>query len=127
MHAAVVSRETVPESRSASDRHRYGHDARSVRGARLQKKLLDSALALIAEGNLRPGLTQIVTRAGVRSTAVNEQFGYLHLLFRQLVRERPLDVLVALRLPGDVPERERIELAWMILTGTRPDRLEALS
>lgn len=120
---ADVSREATSKTVSASSRHRYGFDARSVRGARLQKKLMDAALVLIAGGDLRPSLTDITARAGVRPNAINEQFGYLHLLFRQLVRERPVDVLVALRLPGDLPEVERIELAWMILTGSRPDKL----
>lgn len=123
MLAAGVSRDTNPEIHSASTRHRYGFDARSVKGARLQKKLLDAALALIADGKLRPSLTEITARAGVRPNTINEQFGYLHLLFRQLVRERPLDVLAALRLPGDLPERERIEMAWMILAGVRRDRI----
>jgi hypothetical protein len=115
--------DAVAGGSAASSRHRYGFDARSVRGARLQKKLLDAALVLIDGGNLRPSLTDITAWAGVRPNCINEQFGYLHLLFRQLVRERPVDVLVALRLPGDLPEAERIELAWMILTGSRPEKL----
>lgn len=127
MLAADVSRDTTSERHSASSRHRYGYDARSVKGARLQKKLLDAALALIDGGNLRPSLTEITARAGVRPNAINEQFGYLHLLFRQLVRERPLDVLAALRLPGDLTEPERVEMAWMVLAGCRPDKHGNLS
>jgi hypothetical protein len=119
---ASVSRDTTSERRSSLRAARYG-DARSVRGARLRKKLLDAALALIADGKVRATLLQICTRAGVRPNAINEQFGYGHLLYRQLVRERPVDVLVALRLPGDLPEADRIELAWMILTGSRPEKL----
>jgi len=128
---ALLSESTAADAvaggSAASSRHRYGFDARSVRGARLQKKLLDVALDLISAGNLRPSLTEITAAAGVRPNVINEQFGYLHLLLRQLVRERPVDVLVALRLPGDLPEAERLELAWMILTGCRPDRMGTLS
>lgn len=112
---------------AAASRHRFGFDARSVKGARLQKKLLDAALELIGAGNLRPAAAEITERAGLRANVMNEQFGYLHLLLRQLIRERPVDVLLALRLPGDLPERERLELAWMILTGCRPDRIGTLS
>ena len=127
---ASLSESAGPEALTggllASSRHRHGFDARSVKGARLQKKLLDAALELIAGGNLRPSLTEITARVAVRPNAINEQFGYLHLLLRQLVRERPVDVLAALRLPGDLPERERLELAWMIVAGCRPDRIGTL-
>jgi len=127
---ALLSRATAADALAggtAASRHRHGFDARSVKGARLQKKLLDAALELIGAGNLRPSAAEITARAGVRPNVMNEQFGYLHLLLRQLVRERPVDVLVALRLPGDLPEAERLELAWMILTGCRPDRMGTLS
>lgn len=121
-----VSRDTSSERRSSLRAARYG-DAKSVRGARLRKRLLDAALDLIADGKLRATPLQISVRAGVRPNAINEQFGYGHLLYRQLVRERSLDVLVALRLPGALTERERLELAWMVLTGCRPDKMGNLS
>ncbi len=121
-----VSRGTISERRSSLRAARYG-DAKSVRGARLRKRLLDAALTFIADGKLRATPLQIAQKAKVRPNAINEQFGYGHLLYRQLVRERSLDVLVALRLPGDLSERERIELAWMVLTGCRPDKLGNLS
>lgn len=126
MHAVHdVSRETQPVRRSLAA-VRAG-EAKSVKGARVRIRLFDAALALIDEGNLRPGHREIAVRAGVRPNAINEQFGYVHLLHRQLVRERPLDVLVALRLPGALPERERIEMAWMIVAGCRPDRMGTLA
>lgn len=57
----------------------------------------------------------------------------MDLAIPQVVRHKPTgDLLITVEryganLPGDLPERERIELAWMILTGCRPDRMGTLS
>lgn len=115
-----VSRETQPARRSLAAM-RAG-EARSVKGARVRQRLFEAALGLISEGTLRPGFGEVALRAGVRTNAINEQFGYHHLFLRQLLRERMLDVLAAMDLPPALTAQERVDMAWMIVTGgRRPD------
>lgn len=113
---ADVSRETFSERRSVS-RSRYGN-AKSVRGARMQKKLLDAAFALVSSGNLRPTAGEIATHAGVRKNAVNEQFGYTAELYQALVVDRLTDLRRVLGVPALLPLVEQEHLVWLIVAGT---------
>ncbi|WP_425065594.1 hypothetical protein [Reyranella sp.] len=121
MHAAAnVSRETFSEPRSFS-RSRYGN-AKSVKGARMQQKLLDAAFALVAAGTLRPSSAEIAARANVRRNAVNEQFGYTAELYEALASDRFVDLRRVLGIPALLPLADQQRLVWLIVAGVEKPR-----
>ncbi len=86
-------------------------DGRTARSARTRDAVVESFLALIDEGHLRPTAKQVSERAGVSLRSVFQHFADLESLFaaaadRQVERLQAL----AVRIPADAPFEERLRL-----------------
>jgi hypothetical protein len=114
---ALVSREALAEPGFVPRRYRSG--CRTAKAKRTWQAIVEAALALIAEGNFRPTLSQVAERAMVGRNRINDHFGYIHLLYRVLARERSEAVAEAAGL-GGLPEAEQKRLVWLIMTGGAP-------
>ena len=110
---ANVSRET---SRPAP--RRYGSPFRRHQSELTRQALIEAAVAIVAEGGVRPEAREIAARAGVHQAAIVRHFGGLARLHRLLAEERAVEVAAGAGFAQLPLERQR-DLAWAILVGTR--------
>ena len=114
---ANVSRETSrPGARPAS--RRYGSPFRRHQGELTRQALIEAAVAIVAEGGVRPEAREIARRAGVHQAAIVRHFGGLARLHRLLAEERAVEVAAGAGF-GTLPLERQRDLAWAILVGTR--------
>jgi TetR/AcrR family transcriptional regulator, regulator of autoinduction and epiphytic fitness len=83
-------------------------DGRTVRAERTRQGLVDSLLALLDEGQVRPTATEIAERAGVSERSVFQHFPDREALFEAVAREqyeRIMPTLVPIDTTLPLPER----------------------
>jgi len=115
MLAADASRETSP-TRTFGLRHSI-NAAPTPKGARARAELIDAALALVAEGNLRPSAKDVARRAKRWPQHIQAHFDCLHMLHRATVRARLPELVAALRLPATLTDADCERLVWLIVAG----------
>lgn len=114
-----VSQQTMAADHSANPR-RYRSPVRSAKSAVTRQKVIEAALALIAEGYFRASSGQITERAGVHRATINYYWGHETLFYRALAREHWERVVVHLPLwPHDLGDGDAAYKAavWAVLVG----------
>jgi TetR/AcrR family transcriptional regulator, regulator of autoinduction and epiphytic fitness len=85
-------------------------DGRTVRAERTRQALVDSLLALLDEGHVKPTAAEIAERAGVSERSVFQHFPDREALFEAVARQQYERVIPTLRpVDSSLPLPERIE------------------
>jgi TetR/AcrR family transcriptional regulator, regulator of autoinduction and epiphytic fitness len=85
-------------------------DGRTVRAERTRQSLVDSLVALLDEGHLKPTAAQIAERAGVSERSVFQHFPDREALFEAVARQQYERVMPMLRpVDSSLPLDERID------------------
>jgi TetR/AcrR family transcriptional regulator of autoinduction and epiphytic fitness len=85
-------------------------DGRTVRAERTRQALVDSLVALLDEGHLKPTAAQIAERAGVSERSVFQHFPDREALFEAVARQQYERVMPMLRpVDSSLPLDERID------------------
>lgn len=116
---APVPREACPASNV--EKRRYRSPSLTTKGAHAKQKLIDAALALIAEGDFRPTGKAICARAGVLPSKLTYHFRHVDLLMKIIAREYWQDVLRQSEFVVGGDEREEARFVWLLLVGRRKE------
>ncbi len=101
-------------------------DGRTVRAERTRQALVDSLLALLDEGHVRPTAAQIAARAGVSERSVFQHFPDREALFEAVARQQYERIVPTLRpIDTSLPLPERIEQFAAARAPLRADRRRA--
>lgn len=117
-----VSRETSAQTDCAKGR-RYRSPYRKAQASELRAAVMEAALEFVEKGNFRPQGIEIAARAGVHSSTITHQFGSLMGLYRAIAEEHPFAVAKAAGLFFTVHPSDQTSIAWLLMTGIRPEPL----
>lgn len=104
-------------------RRRYRSPARRAASDEVREAIVKAALSFVEQGNFRPCGVEIAARAGVHSATINHRFGSLMGLYRAIAEEHPFDVAKAAGLFFVVHPVDQPGIAWLLMTGIRPEPL----